>query len=164
MKKRVALAQGGHKQRAISWHMAGLTAASCGGLSGSARALQAAVGLCRTRAFPLRQSWGHSMAQGRRTSVFQGTLQVFLSCHPTLPCPYEHPALPTPSAPLHNPQHPKCTPTVIKALPPLHGHCLSTQVQASTAPALTPKHTGASTAYSLGACSREQGRGLSGCP
>lgn len=163
--KSVAPAQGGPKQRAISWHTAGLTAASCGGLSGSAGALQAAVGLCRARAFPLGQEvLGHSMAQGRWISGLQGTLQVFLSRHPTLLCPHEHPVLPTPSAPPPNLQHPKCTPTVIQALPPLHGHCLSTQVQASTAPALTPKGTGAPTACSLGACSREQCKGLSGCP
>lgn len=118
--KSVAPAQGGPKQRAISWHTAGLTAASCGGLSGSAGALQAAVGLCRARAFPLGQEvLGHSMAQGRWISGLQGTLQVFLSRHPTLLCPHEHPVLPTPSAPppqssasqMHSDSHTSSAPT-----------------------------------------------------
>jgi len=45
------------------------------------------------------KSCGHSVAQSRWASGLLGTPQVFLSCHPTLLCPYEHPAIPSPSAP-----------------------------------------------------------------
>lgn len=87
------------------------------------------------------------MAQGRGTSGLQGTLQGLLSCHLQLALPLQAPCPPQSQCPPAQSSAPQMHSDIIQALPPLHG-LFSTQVQGSTAPALT-KDTGAPAACFL---------------